>query len=435
MEKSRSATRIRAGCLLMLLAVAAPSAAQQSKIMPEDEVASIGATRKSGYVSKMQFGGPDSVAGELVEADEIRKPAFRLEAVDNLLKPWFDWKARLNEDYGLMLGLNYTFIYQKASESIGEDEAGGGIFQTLTKWTPFGRGTSHPGTLVFKLENRQRVGTNVSPGSLGSEIGSLTPTTFGFSNFQWGVIQLNWEQKWLNGRVGLVVGRVQPIAYLDTYALASPFTGFTNQSFSYSPTIAIPASGLGVAGGAMLTDNIYCLGSLSDANGSNTYAGFDTFFDDNEYFKHLEVGWVPSFERRKQDNIHLTAWHVDKRDDAGKPEGWGLNLSATRFINETWLPFLRAGWSHGDAAALEAMVSAGVGYHLREKSDVIGLGLSWGKPAESALDDQVTGELFYRLRLARNLAVTPNFQLIGNPANNPDEDLIALFGLRLRLTF
>jgi porin len=39
------------------------------------------------------------------------------------------------------------------------------------------------------------------------------------------------------------------------------------------------------------------------------------------------------------------------------------------------------------------------------------------------------------VQLAQNLAITPDVQLIINPANNPDEDLIAVFGLRVSLTF
>ena len=42
-------------------------------------------------------------------------------------------------------------------------------------------------------------------------------------------------------------------------------------------------------------------------------------------------------------------------------------------------------------------------------------------------------ELFWRWQLGEQLAVTPDLQLLINPANNPDEDRIWLFGLRARL--
>jgi porin len=185
----------------------------------------------------------------------------------------------------------------------------------------------------------------------------------------------------------------------------------------------------------MLGDNLYIVGSLSDANGTTNKAGFDTFFNDKEYFKHLELGWVPTFKRRKHDNLHLTAWHTDKREDAGKPESWGVTFSTSWFFNETWLPFLRAGWSDGEAALLERMVSAGVGYHFKKRNDVVAIGMSWGRPSTRPSRDQYTAEIFYRFQLAQNLVITPDIQLIVNPANNLDEDLIWVFGIRGRLTF
>ena len=65
---------------------------------------------------------------------------------------------------------------------------------------------------------------------------------------------------------------------------------------------------------------------------------------------------------------------------------------------------------------------------------MIGLGLNWGR-ASGTTENQYIGELFYRLQLAQNLQLTPSIQLVVNPANNPDENLIGVLGLRARLTF
>jgi porin len=51
------------------------------------------------------------------------------------------------------------------------------------------------------------------------------------------------------------------------------------------------------------------------------------------------------------------------------------------------------------------------------------------------LDDQYTAELFYRLPLTQNLAITPDVQLIIDPALNLDENRIWVFGLWARLAF
>jgi porin len=61
--------------------------------------------------------------------------------------------------------------------------------------------------------------------------------------------------------------------------------------------------------------------------------------------------------------------------------------------------------------------------------------MPWSRTADSGLDDQYTAELFYRLQLTQNLAITPDVQLIIDPALNPDEDNIWVFGLRRRMAF
>jgi hypothetical protein len=55
--------------------------------------------------------------------------------------------------------------------------------------------------------------------------------------------------------------------------------------------------------------------------------------------------------------------------------------------------------------------------------------------AAYGLDDQYTAELFYRLQVAQNVAITPDIQWVINPALNPEGDSIFVFGIRGRLTF
>lgn len=87
----------------------------------------------------------------------------------------------------------------------------------------------------------------------------------------------------------------------------------------------------------------------------------------------------------------------------------------------------------------ERSVSIGLGYHMRKKDDLIALGLSWGRPSEETfgpgLDNQYTAELYYRLHPSQNVTVTPDVQLLINPALTPDEDVIGIFGVRARLSF
>ncbi|MHC4213613.1 MAG: carbohydrate porin, partial [Planctomycetota bacterium] len=385
---------------------------------------------KSGYKDVPQFGGPRSVAAELTEADKVKEPLLRFPRMDEALKPWFDFKKSIHDELGLSFNLDYQALYQYAEPSPGQDDAASGSFRFYGSWTLLGRDTNNTGSLVFKAEHRHRLGTQLDPQTLGAQAGSILPTGTMFNEFgnsSWGVTNLYWQQRLNEGRLSFVVGKVDPTDYLDVYALINPLSAFTNLAFSTNPTIAAPNQGLGAAMGVMVSDKMYVVTGFSDASGDPTDEGFDTFFNEREYFKHVEVGWTPSFERRYLDNIHITAWQVDERKKAMVPKGHGITFSATKFINDKWLPFFRAGYADGDASLLQATVSTGIGYYIKEHRDLLGAGISWGEPSANELDDQYTAELFYRLQVAQNLAITPDIQLIINPALNPDENALVVF--------
>lgn len=102
---------------------------------------------------------------------------------------------------------------------------------------------------------------------------------------------------------------------------------------------------------------------MADANGDPTDPGdiFDSFFDVSEFFTHIEIGWIPSYDERFTDNIHLTYWHADERDAAGVPDGWGMTFSFSAALDENWVPFVRAGYADDGGALGERTISIGFG--------------------------------------------------------------------------
>ena len=128
---------------------------------------------------------------------------------------------------------------------------------------------------------------------------------------------------------------------------------------------------------------------------------------------------------------------VRKSESTGPvPDDCGINFSFSRMVNERWMPFVRAGWADEGIALMEKSASVGVGFHPAYGSDQLGIGINWGQPADSFgadLDDQYALEAFYRLQLSDEVAITPDVQLLLDPALNPDEDSIWVFGLRVRI--
>lgn len=385
-----------------------------------------------------QFGGPGSVGGTL-NRDSEAEPAVALER--GPLDGWFAFKERLNRDHGFAFGLDYNALWQGASQSPGRNQAAGGALRIFGQWTLLGRGSEDVGFLVYKVENRHRLGASIAPKALGFETGYTGLTAVPFSDIGWALTNLYWDQRFLGNRLAFAVGVVDVTDYVDVYGLVDSWTAFSNLAFTTNPTIPAPNQGLGLACRVLAANNIYLLGGMADANGDPSEPGdfFRSLVDEAEYFSHLEIGWVSSFANRFSDNIHLTAWHVDQRQKAGTPSGWGLAFSISRLLAQRWEPFLRMGYAKDGGALWERSLSLGLGWHARERGDLIGVGLNWSRPSADTLGpglgDQYTAEIFYRVQVLKLLTVTPGVQLLLDPAQNPEEDLIAILGVRARVSF
>ncbi len=409
--------------LCLILNAAAPAYAEDAA----------GKRSKSGYRGDSGFGGPTSIEEQLREDDELKEPAFRFPAFDAFFTPWFEWKKSLNEKYGLQLGLDYQALYHVASDVLphAADPAASGAVRLFGRWTLVGRGTKNPGTLVFKVENRHRLGTDIPPSELGFEAGYNGLTGTLFNDVGTFVGDLNWQQLFNGGRGGLIVGRYDPSDFMDVSGHANPWTTFSNLAVSMNTSIALPDFSAGAGLGHWIGDQWFVLGGANDANGVIDELEF--FEGGPEFFTFLELGWTPSRGQRYTNQAHVTLWHVDEREDAGVPQSEGIAVGANWTFDEKWMVFFRGGWSEGGAPLMNSTATAGAMRRVH-KRDLLGLGFNWGDPSDDALRDQYSTELFYRFQFSQNLAFTPSVQLIIDPALNPDEEQIWIFGLRMRLT-
>ena len=263
---------------------------------------------RSGVVENTgstQFGGPSSVGGSL-KKDHEAEPA--MDSGRMLLEPYFGFKKRVADAYGFSFGFDYNALYQAASASLGEETAAGGVLRVFGRWLLVGTGSENTGTLVYKVENRHKLGTEIAPQELGFQTGYSGLTAVPFSDIGWALTNLFWDQQLLENRLAFVAGITDVTDYVDVYGLIDPWSDFSNLAFSTNPTIPAPNQGLAAAARVLVTENVYLLGGIADANGDPTDPGnaFDSLFDRGEYFTHLEIGWIPSIKQGFSDNIHLT---------------------------------------------------------------------------------------------------------------------------------
>ena len=413
----------------LLLAVGAPAIADEPE-EPADNPKQSEKKSKSGYEDGDMIGGNSAVGGQLAQDDAVKKPLIHFGF---LHEGFYDLKRRIKRKYGIELNVDYNFLNQYASFSNFDRHGSSGSLRFYGRWRPPWAKSPASGALVFRFENRHQIGPQ-TPKELGFSTGSSLSTA-GFKEFGWGTTALYWQKASENERLAFVAGQMDPGDFEDIHPLLNPWTAFMNDASFNNPTTALPNQGLGVVVRGFATDHLYLMAGLNDANGTPTKIDFESFFDVQEYFTWVEVGWATNPDREYSgESVHLTLWHSDERVEAGVPAGRGIAFSASQEFGEKWVPFLRAGYSEGDAANLSAMVSLGAGWRVRS-DDLVGAAVTWARPPQGEDGrDQYTVEAFFRLQLTQNLQVTPGFHWTLNPAYNPGKDTVWVASvLRIRI--
>jgi len=123
---------------------------------------------------------------------------------------------------------------------------------------------------------------------------------------------------------------------------------------------------------------------------------------------------------------------------AGISEGSGWAVSAAYKINDRFFPFVRFGHSDGGGGvAAEDAVSAGV--EITQRFDQTWtLGAGWARPSRETfgpgLSDEKVLEASYKFQLSQYFSLMPDVQILFNPANDPSDSSVWVFGLRVMIT-
>jgi len=382
-----------------------------------------------------KLGSPDQVDNRLELDQEVQEPFLEFSFLD----PYFNFKEAIKTSTGLSFATEYSSLFVGTNSELGEGSANSGIWKFYGSWDLAGKKSGNSGALIFKVEHRHKY-SEIPPKGLGFDMGYAGFISPPFSDDGWRATNLYWRQRFYKGRLTLVAGFLDVTDFFDVYALASPWLHFSNFAFSTgAAAVNVPNDGyLGLAMGAWLTNKIYLIAGFGDINSDPTdiFSGFDSFFNTNEYFKHVELGITTAKEYMLLDNVHLSFWHRDATAATGDPMGWGFVLSATKYINETYLPFIRYAYTKDAGSLLQNSLSLGLGYQPVPGSHLAAIAFNWGEVNESTFgisDNQFSWELFYRMQLSSKIAITPDIQFLINPALNPEQTSLFVYSLRARI--
>jgi len=136
----------RPGCfifvaLLLVLSIQ-PGMAQEAQT-PEDDGAS----------TRQQFGGPNSVPGQLADDERLTESLTGRTMLQN----YFDWKDGVREKHGFSFSLDYTMGFVGATNTLNdEDTFAGGAVRFFGSWDLVGRKSGNTGTFIWKVEHRHK---------------------------------------------------------------------------------------------------------------------------------------------------------------------------------------------------------------------------------------------------------------------------------------
>ncbi|WP_406610094.1 carbohydrate porin [Agarivorans sp. JK6] len=369
--------------------------------------------------NEANFGGPSAVENQISADNEDRQ---------------IPTKESLAEK-GVELGLDYSAIGLSADKAFpgSDDQAASGMARFYGSWAALNHNESNVGALVWKIEHRHSY-TDTSVKNFEFGTGGLGLITPAFSDEKTRLTNLYWRQKMSDGKGTVIAGFMDVTDYVDVYAAASPWTGFMNFSFSTGTnTMALPSDAtFGLAAGHMLTDELFLIAGISDmeADPTEPFKSAENFFNKRRYFKSVELGWTSSQQQIYLNNVHLTLWDSDESDFLNQAADRGFNVSASHLFG-SWLPFVRYGYAKdGSLLGITQSLSTGFSYYgLGAPKNNFGFAVNWA----DAGTNQYTFEAFYLMKLSDHFELTPDIQLIKDPALNPDESQIWIAGLRARL--
>jgi porin len=390
----------------------------------------------------MIMNNPGSIVERLEEDAEPTDYLFQFPGVSRALKPWYDFKADLDENYGFNFGISFTTLYQKATNTFGpEDDAASFDLDISGNWTFLGRGTDSPTMLGFGFFWRDTLGTEMSPQTLFTQYGSVYSGAAPFGENDPVVGEL-WIQQKFENVFGFRIGKIFPITAYDFFPFKNFRTDFVDFNHVTNAAIPLPGNGLGAFVQYRPLPSVMLRLGAHDANADVEKSGFNTF--DGELFTIFEVGVDTDLMPREpgrppHGHVHLSLWHQDEREDAGIDDGWGIGVSAVQRFGR-FTPFVRYGYADVDAGGptpVKHMVNAGLvidGIFGQDK-DRIGVGYTWSDPADRSLDDQNMIDAYYRVQLTPEIEVGPTLEVIFDPVRNPDKDTVFIWGFRTRIAF
>jgi porin len=401
-------------------------------------------------IARLAEASPDSIDSRLNAGATIQQEWIMALPKGRPLKLLSEFNQQLDRKLHLRFGLAYTSLGMAATDApYGDDWAAAGDFDFFGRWRAWGIKNGDVGTFAFNLRHRHAY-SDLPPSRLNRAIGSPWAVTSGFSDTGGEITEAYLDQSFLNGNVGIRIGQIFQDNHFDGYAYKSQKRFFLNAAFSDNPAVAFPDSGIGFVTIIRPYEDWYFLSGAGDSSGRKLSEGTDSLFG-NTVFSGLEVGWSPSSGLLQDQSVALFSWFAPAEEGSGDADGSGATFTYQ------WQPagepiglFFRYAWSGSSATLIKTLATSGAVWEdaFGIPNSLFGLAYAWGDPVSRDLERPDNGELvnaagitqtvveiFQRFQVTPLIELTPDIQLLFDPAYNESRNVIGVFSLRARVTW
>jgi hypothetical protein len=248
--------------------------------------------------------------------------------------------------------------------------------------------------------------------------------------------ELYWKQVSPSGNFVVLAGKVDMLNYFDTSRIANDsFNQF--YAGSLSNKLSLPAPLYGGFGGlvrAQLSKKVHLMAAMGDSSSNNAVAPWKSLENDS-WYQLLELGVTMNLPGLGKGQYSIIPWHNHL---FGK-DGWGFGFNLDQELgNEDLLAFFRFGLGEKEVTPVKRFLSGGLAYNapFGRSKDTLALGVSWAAPSPGVgRQNETLIETYYRLSLSPSIALTPDLQVIFDPALAPDNRTVVIGGLRLTMQF
>ena len=224
--------------------------------------------------------------------------------------------------------------------------------------------------------------------------------------------------------------------------IASPFDGLN----SFGPSLGNYAPGLALQ--IVPVNGMYVNAVAIDAKGGPN-VGFSTV-GDGDWWAAGQIGWVPEINLANGQKLtgnwalSLAATNygmVGSGNDLapGSSNGIGFGAMIEQQVTRDLEVMIQYGLSDGSLSPVEqtANIALGCLRPFGRDDDMMAIAFNWTRPSsefQPQRREEYLMEMFYRLQLTSSIELTPDLQVLFQPANG-DSDPVVIFGLRLRTQF